>query len=78
MSLQNQSAIKVKVEWTDSDNDLSKQTANIETMLSKGVDAIFFLGFDAAEIRQRLKRVMMPECRSLLWRQKQKRASISS
>ncbi|WP_411337351.1 sugar ABC transporter substrate-binding protein [Ruminococcus gauvreauii] len=39
---------KVKVEWTDSDNDLSKQTANIETMLSKGVDAIFFLGFDAA------------------------------
>lgn len=38
----------VTVEWTDSDGDITKQTTNVETMISKGIDALFLIGVDTA------------------------------
>ncbi len=38
----------VEVVWMDSQLDINKQTNNVETMLSQGVDAMFILGVDTA------------------------------
>jgi len=38
----------VEVIWMDSQLDINKQTNNVETMLSQGIDAIFILGVDTA------------------------------
>lgn len=38
----------VEVVWMDSQLDINKQTNNIETMLSQGVDAMFIIGVDTA------------------------------
>ena len=39
---------KVSVEWTDSDNDITMQTSNVETLIAKGIDVLFLVGVDAA------------------------------
>lgn len=38
----------VEVVWMDSQMDINKQTNNVETMLSQGVDAMFIIGVDTA------------------------------
>lgn len=38
----------VEVVWMDSQLDINKQTNNVETMLSQGVDAMFIIGVDTA------------------------------
>jgi len=38
----------VSVEWVDSDGDITKQTTNVETLVSKGIDALFLIGVDTA------------------------------
>ncbi|MCH1983499.1 sugar ABC transporter substrate-binding protein [Ruminococcus sp. OA3] len=39
---------KVEVEWVDSDNNIDKQTSNVELLLAKGIDAMFIIGVDTA------------------------------
>lgn len=38
----------VEVVWMDSQIDINKQTNNVETMLSQGIDALFLIGVDTA------------------------------
>ena len=39
---------EVSVEWADSDGDITKQTTNVETLISKGIDVLFMPGVDTA------------------------------
>lgn len=39
---------EISVERTDSDLDITKQTANVETLIAKGVDIMFLVGVDQA------------------------------
>lgn len=39
---------EVTVDWTDSNDDITKQTSNVETLIAKGIDMLFMLGVDTA------------------------------
>lgn len=42
------SDVNVEVLAADSDGDIAKQTSNVETLLAKGIDALFLIGVDTA------------------------------
>lgn len=39
---------QVTAEWVDSASDVNKQTTNVETLIAKGIDALFLIGVDTS------------------------------